>query len=94
MMKHQLEERETIFLYNQKTSFCTVSTEDPVLIRRLESLRGRAEVVRCSELGEGYAEYSFPKSYIQIRPPRRLTEEQRDKQAKALQEARKSKKAI
>lgn len=72
-----LEEQETIFLYNQKNKTCDVSTSDRALIRKLDAIvNDNSEAVKVTSR-EGYAEYTIPKKWIKVRPPRKMSDEQK-----------------
>ena len=73
-----LEEQETIFLYNQKDKTCFVGTHDRSLINKLNKLSEEdSSVVKIKEK-DGYAEFQFPKKYIKVRPPRKMSDEQKE----------------
>ena len=70
-------EQETIFCYNQAEENCHVYTCDQSLIRKLDKLCQKDSRITAEKSGDGYKEYNFPKKWIQIRPSRILTEEQK-----------------
>lgn len=68
-------ERETIINYNQAEKEANVNTYDPALIRKLDKLAEERDDIIKNRAGD----YTFPKSWIKVRPPikRNMTEEQR-----------------
>lgn len=84
-------EQETVFLYNQEEKLAHVSTCDPKLIRKIDSLTLKTDVITKVSEREGYAEYTLPKGCIKIKIPRRLDEKQRLEIGKRLNEAREKK---
>lgn len=82
------DERETLFLYNQASKECGVSTSDPALIRKLDALSEKDPcVVRVCGSKE-YAEYRIPKRYLKVTAPRQYSDEQRQKMRDRLKAAR------
>lgn len=85
-MKLSRYEQETIVNYNAGEQTATVYTRDKAVMRKLDtlvadfpdtySLTGQDEVSKT---------YSFPKSYVSYRKPRRLSEEQREKARERMQ---------
>ena len=79
-MKLSRYEQETIVNYNAGEQTATVYTRDKAVMRKLDtlvadfpdtySLIGQDEVSKT---------YSFPKSHVSYRKPRKLSEEQRKK---------------
>ncbi len=73
-------ERETMVNFNEAESAASVYTHNKALRRRLAQLaQERPEecrLVKITRWGEA-AEYCIPKSWVKIKPPRILTEEQR-----------------
>lgn len=82
------EEQETVFLYNQASKDCTVSTSDPALIRRLDALSEKDPCVVRGPRTETCAEYQIPKRYLKVSAPRQYSDEQRQKMADRLRAAR------
>ena len=70
-------EQETIFSYNQAEENCHCYTCDQSLIRKLDELCQKDSRITEEKSGDGYKEYNFPKKWVKIRPPRVLTEEQK-----------------
>ena len=73
------EEQETIINYNAAEQTATVYTRDKTVMRRLDAL-----VIEYPEhyrlIGETDIDrtYEMPKSFVNYRKPRRLSEEQRE----------------
>ena len=74
-------ERETIITFNETPEPAEVFTHNPAMIRRLDALHEEGEpveVVRVESVnGVNLREYRVPKSWISVRRPRRVSEEQR-----------------
>lgn len=77
-------EQETIINYNLKEDMAFCYTHDKTLIRKLDELIKNGERIIVVREGNGWKEYKFPKKYIKIRPPRKLTEEQRKNMAERM----------
>lgn len=76
------EERETIITFNKTQEPAEVFTYNPALIRKLDELtERRADEVECiraeSINGVQLREYHIPKKWINIRPNRIMTDEER-----------------
>ena len=72
-------ERETYYNTCSDTKAMHVSTFEPRVIERFEGLAGKyPNDVRLVVKREGYAEFEFPKSWLKVKPPRILTDEQRN----------------
>lgn len=82
------EEQETVFLYNQASKDCTVSTSDPALIRKLDALSEKDPCVVRRERTETCAEYRIPKRYLKVTAPRQYSDEQRQKMRDRMKAAR------
>lgn len=77
-MKRTQYEQETVFLYNQAEPLATLDTYDRARIRKMDKLASETTEVTAVERGEGWAKYTFPKTWIKVHKPRRLTEAQRN----------------
>ena len=85
-MKLSRYEQETIVNYNAGDQTATLYTRDKAVMRKLDtlvadfpdtySLMGQDEVSKT---------YSFPKSYVSYRKPRKLSDEQREKARKQME---------
>lgn len=80
-MKHKLEnfEKETSFTYNQQDKLVSCFTMDPVLIRKLAPLCAENDDIQFVERqDDGTCWFRFPKRWLKVQPPRRLTDEQKE----------------
>jgi hypothetical protein len=82
-------EQETIYNYNQEEKTASCYTHDAALIRRLDRLVENGEAITIDKQGDGWREYTFPKSWIKVRPPRKLSDEQRREMANRMKFMRK-----
>lgn len=89
MAKLTKYEQETIFNYNQEEKTVSCFTRDPALIRKLDRLCENGEEITVAREGDGCKEYTFPKSWLKVRPPRKLSDEQRQKLANRMKSMRK-----
>lgn len=86
-MKLSLYEQETIINYNREDAIATVYTRDPGVMKKLDQLViSFPEVYKCIGETDIDKTYEIPKSYVNYRRPRKLTEEQRKN---AVERARK-----
>lgn len=87
------EEQETIVNYNAAEQIATVYTRDKTVMRRLDAL-----VIEHPEhyrlIGETDIDktYEMPKSFVNYRKPRRLSDEQREAARHRLNKANTSRK--
>lgn len=84
-----LYEQETIINYNREEKTASIFTHDPALIRKCDSLCEKSEAITVLREGEGWKEYTCPKSWIKVKMPRELTEEQRAELAERMKSLRK-----
>lgn len=77
-------ERETIILYNQEGPNAICNTYDRSLIRRLDALARENEAITVLREGDGWKEYQFPKKWVKVRAPRKLSDEQRQELAERM----------
>ncbi len=82
-------EQETIFNYNQEEKTASCFTHDPALIRKLDRLCEKDKAITVTREGDGWREYTFPKSWLKVRPPRKLSDEQRQELANRMKSIRK-----
>ena len=78
-MKLSRAEQETVILYNEDEKTASVCTCSPTLIRQLDAfcVQGRAiTYIRKDKYGKRYI---IPKQWIRFRPPRELSDAQRNK---------------
>lgn len=79
-MKLLRYEQETVINYNAGEQTATVYTRDKAVMRKLDTLAvGFPDTYILIRQDEVSRTYSFPKSYISYRKPRRLSVEQREK---------------
>ena len=77
-MKLSRYEQETIVNYNAGEQNATVYTRDKAVMRKLDTLVADfPDTYSLTEQDEVSKTYSFPKSYISYRKPRKLSIEQR-----------------
>jgi hypothetical protein len=79
-------ERETIILFNEADAAAEIEAHSPAVRKRLAALlRERPEEISLVRRGEYSDCYVFPKKWVKIVPPRRVTERQREhlKEARA-----------
>jgi len=71
-------ERETSIWYNEADKGAMVGTYNRGLISRLDKLLGK-ECVFVKGNEDGYRRYTLPKSWVAVRPPKKMnyTDEQR-----------------
>lgn len=91
------EERETIINYNNadKTANC-YSLNLTMRRRALELAEEYPDDIHIIMLKDDAVEFTFPKSWVKIRPPRKLTDEQREelvRRGRELYEKQQAKKA-
>ncbi len=73
MPRRPPEERETTIVWDQATGDATISTADIRLIHRLQQLGVKPDRT-ISQYGRVVeAEYTVPRSWIRVSPPRRRT---------------------
>lgn len=88
MAKLTKYEQETILRYDQAEPDACCFVSDPSLIRKLDEMSAEREEVTCVRRGDGWGDYRIPKSWIKIRPPKQLSDEQRAKLADRMREVR------
>lgn len=82
-------EQETIFNYNQEEAVASCFTHDAALMRKLDRLAENGEAIITVRQGDGWKEYTFPKKWLKVRPPRKLSDEQRREMANRMKSIRK-----
>ena len=88
-MKLSLYEQETIINYNREDAIATVYTRDPGVMRKLDQLViSFPEVYKCIGETDIDKTYEMPKSAVNYRKPRRLSEEQRRAAGERLKRAK------
>lgn len=88
MTKLSLYEQETIINYNREEKEASCYTHDPYLIRKLDDLCEKSEAIISVREGEGWKEYSLPRTWVKIKMPRQLSDEQREKMAERMRSLR------
>lgn len=88
-MAQSLYEQETIINYNREEKTASVYTEDPVMIRKLDALCEKSEAITVVLKEERRREYIIPKSWVKIKMPRILTDEQKQKLTERMKKLRK-----
>ena len=89
-MELSLYERETIITYNEAESEASVYTHNKALRRTLDKLaQERPEDCRVDRGGHGgaAADYTIPKAWVKIRPPRVASEAQKAASRRAAEKA-------
>lgn len=85
-MKLSRYEQESILNYNAGEQTATLYTRDKAVMRRLDTLVADfPDTYKITKQDEVSKTYSFPKSYVSYRKPRRLSEEQREKARERMQ---------
>ena len=78
-MKLSRYEQETIVNYNAGEQTATLYTRDKAVMRKLDTLVADfPDTYELIEQDEISKTYSFPKSYVSYRKPRKLSNEQRE----------------
>ena len=79
-MKLSRYEQETVVNYNAGEQTATVYTRDKAVMRKLDSLAvDFPDTYKLLEQDEVSKTYSFPKSYVSYRKPRKVSTEQRER---------------
>ena len=77
-MKLSRYEQETIINYNAGEQTATLYTRDKAVMRKLDTLAADfPDTYKLTGQDEVSKTYSFPKSYVSYRKPRKLSMEQR-----------------
>jgi hypothetical protein len=78
------EERETIILFNEASSTAEIEAYGPAMRKRLAALsREYPKEVSLTKRGEEADSYTFPKRWLKIAAPRKITERQQEHLKKA-----------
>ena len=78
-MKLSRYEQETIVNYNAGEKTTTLYTRDKAVMRKLDTLVADfPNIYKLTGQDEVSKTYSFPKSYVNYRKPRRISKEQRE----------------
>lgn len=92
-MKLTLLERETIIDFNEQEQTANIYTHNAALQRQLDALADqRPDDCKISRRNSerGATDYTIPKGWIKVRPPRRLSPAQLEAAKSALAKTRKS----
>ena len=95
-MNLSLYEQETIVNFNEEEATASVYTHNRALIRKLDKFAQErpGDCHRQKTSHEGKAvDFTVPKSWVKISPPRRLTEDQKERLRKASTSTRFTKQA-
>lgn len=90
-MKLSRYEQETIITYNEEGNTAGVYTHNKALLRRLDKLaQERPDECRLEKVRPDgrAADYILPKAWVRIRPPRRMSEEQKARLMEASESTR------
>lgn len=89
-MTHTKYEQETIITYNNADNTLEFYTYDKKAIRRLlEFCESHPdECYQSKPIRDGAYTFTFPKTWNRVNPPRKISEEQKQKQIANLQRAR------
>lgn len=85
-MKLTKEELETLFNYNQADENCVCETADPVMIRKLNKLCEKSNLIFLKNSTENFNTYIFPKKWIRVKMPKEIGEEKRSEMARIARE--------
>ena len=78
-MKLSRYEQETVVNYNAGEQTATVYTRDKTVMRKLDTLVAEfPDIYKLTGQDDISKTYSFPKSYVNYRKPRRISKEQRE----------------
>jgi hypothetical protein len=72
-------EQETVILFNEAENTATIDTCNSALIRQLDNLSEKHTVITETRKDQYSKAYIIPKSWVKIRSPRQLSEQQRRK---------------
>lgn len=72
-------ERETIINWNQGDENASVFTYDKSLMRKIDKIRSNNKAVALLREGNGFREYSLPKTMLTIKEQRKYSEETLEK---------------
>ena len=90
-MRYSPAEKETIINFSEAGEDCSVFTYNRPLRRRLEQLaQTMPQECRPNRIGPHSVDFTIPRSWIAIRPPRTATERQKAAARAALEKARQS----
>ena len=87
MEKLSRYEQETIINFNAGERMATLYTRDPEVMRKVDTLVIEyPDIYKCIGVTDIDKTYLMPKSYVNYRKPRRLSEEQRKAKRELMQQ--------
>lgn len=81
-------EMETTINWNEEEAICSCFTYSKALQRKLDGFYSKSLLISRAEMGDGGVRYTFPKKWVRVVLPCVLTEEEREKRALRIREAR------
>lgn len=72
------EEQETVIRYDNANGMAVCYTYDKSLIRKLDAFCEKSTEISRTKSGEDFSEYTFPKTWLRVKMPRQLSDEQRE----------------
>ena len=86
-MKLSQYERETIINYNEADKTASIYTHNAALRRRLDQLlKTRPDEIAVERTGDDYTEYVVPKKWIKVSPPKKVSEETKERARQRINE--------
>lgn len=80
-------EKETILNFNEGEKTASVYTYNTPMRRRLDQLlKTRPDEISVVRSGEDFTEYVVPKKWIKVSPPRRVSEEAKERARNRMNE--------
>jgi hypothetical protein len=87
-------EKETYINFNDEEDFAVVCTYNNAWLRSMDSLASEKSEVEVMRRTEDYGEYRVPKKWVKVRPPRKMSDEQKQAAAERLRKVREDKKRM
>jgi len=82
-------EQETIINFNDEEKMASVYTHNKALTRKLDKLaQERPEECRLIRLTDRAGEYTIPKKWVKVSPPRKVSEQQREQMRERMKNRR------
>ena len=82
-------EQETIINFNAEDKNATVYTRDPAVMRKLDALViGYPDIYKCIGASDIDKTYEMPKSAVNYRKPRRLSEAEKNRKREQMRKIR------
>ena len=80
-------ERETIINYNEGEPYASIYTHNAALRRRLDQLlKTRPDEIGVIRTCDNFTEYVVPKKWIKVAPPRRTSDEAKERARQRMNE--------